>query len=322
MIGQSSIHTSPKNPVKDEATEFSCASVETVFYPGEFRCQWERSLWEEDVEPVSLIQDPLISATTPGYQVNSQLPCDSVFPPVLADDSYMNVDEEPTETVEVLLVPINDFVLPTDNEPLRIDDLDIEDIPKDLPTFSTDDDFKDILGFINSGSNSIDLDNSFDSGFEESLQCWSNKSLINQDEEKDERDDPTFSFSPIFSTKRKGRKREAQESLTPVLKTPKRKVGRPCRTYVTVAEIPVNATKKEKQELKKRRMRDLNNIASQKCRARKKELRLKEEQECISLENRNKQLRQRTEELSKQITELKKLMTERGINYSTSLYQQ
>ena len=317
MIGQSSIHTSPKNPVKDEATEFSCASVETVFYPGEFGSQWERILWEEDVEPVSLIQDPLISETTPGYhQVKSQMP------PVLAEDSYMSVDEEPTETVEVLLVPINDFVLPTDNEPLRIDDVDIEDIPKDLPTFSTDDDFKDILGFINSGSNSIDLDNSFDSGFEESLQCWSNKSLINQDEEKDERDDPTFSFSPIFSAKRKGRKREAQESLTPVLKTPKRKVGRPCRTYVTVAEIPLNATKKEKQELKKRRMRDLNNIASQKCRARKKEMRLKEEQECISLENRNKQLKQRTEELSKQITELKKLMTEQGINYSTSLYQQ
>ena len=69
----------------------------------------------------------------------------------------------------------------------------------------------------------------------------------------------------------------------------------------------MNGSKLEKEKMKKRRMRDLNNIASQKCRAKKRMLMIQEEEQCQELEKENTLLKQNIQNIEKEIQKLSTL---------------
>eukprot|EP00092_Neocalanus_flemingeri_P004274 GFUD01004594.1.p1 GENE.GFUD01004594.1~~GFUD01004594.1.p1 ORF type:complete len:357 (+),score=101.54 GFUD01004594.1:263-1333(+) len=78
----------------------------------------------------------------------------------------------------------------------------------------------------------------------------------------------------------------------------KKKVGRPERTTpINITRLPSKGfdglTHQQLKSLKHRRMRDLNNEASKKCRAKRKDKQTEDEQECTRLEERNVMLAER-----------------------------
>jgi len=84
----------------------------------------------------------------------------------------------------------------------------------------------------------------------------------------------------------------------------KRKVGRPQRTVPrTITNVPGGCEDVEEvKSYKYRRMRDLNNLASAKCRQKRKTIQSMKEEECVELEERNQLLVKRMQELEQQVS--------------------
>ena len=87
-----------------------------------------------------------------------------------------------------------------------------------------------------------------------------------------------------------------------------KKVGRPEReTPLKITEVPMKGsvllTPQQVRCLKYRRMRDLNNEASKKCRQRRRMKQGKKEQVCQEEEERNMLLRIRLEEIETEVEE-------------------
>ena len=89
--------------------------------------------------------------------------------------------------------------------------------------------------------------------------------------------------------------------------------GRPTKIHhPIIASVPDKGAKNY-AVMKKRRQRDLNNIASQRCRAKKKLERIQEEQECGELENKNRTLKDQTRHLEMKIQRFKKMLEANSI---------
>ena len=163
---------------------------------------------------------------------------------------------------------------------------------------------------------SLDLDQSFDSGFGEGFKGWSFESLLNHDQDQEEeKSDPTFEID-TKTVRTSVIKRSHKKSKMPNnANQPRRSVGRPRKVIAmpVVAEIPRDVSEQEKEKMKKRRMRDLNNIASQRCRAKKRMMLIQEEKECEQLEKQNVQLKQNIANVQQQIQKLKTFFALRGI---------
>jgi len=86
---------------------------------------------------------------------------------------------------------------------------------------------------------------------------------------------------------------------------PKRKVGRPKKTYSDITVVPTKASAKTIEQAKQKRNRELNNIASQKCRAKIKQRRIDEEREAEDLQRKNNQMKAEVESLENAIKRMK-----------------
>lgn len=97
---------------------------------------------------------------------------------------------------------------------------------------------------------------------------------------------------------------------------PKRKVGRPVKTEKReVTVLPTGKVGKESlEEARYRRMRDLNNIASQKCRLKKKDKARKEAEELQEISRKNEFLKKDLEEKGRLIKKLRDCIRENGIS--------
>merc|ERR1711974_397772 len=94
----------------------------------------------------------------------------------------------------------------------------------------------------------------------------------------------------------------------------RRRVGRPVKTEVAVTPLPTGpVSKKALQKARYRRMRDLNNIASQKCRLKKKDKERKTEAELREAEGKNLYLTEKYEKYVLLINKLKQSCYKNGI---------
>lgn len=110
----------------------------------------------------------------------------------------------------------------------------------------------------------------------------------------------------------------AKKSIIHTVQKPgmkKRKPGRPARQEnYTITEVPPKKSlfksdysEEEIQGLKYRRMRDLNNKASQECRARRKNKQVDIEMEKVHLEEKNKELKRRLAKMEMIVARLREL---------------
>ena len=94
---------------------------------------------------------------------------------------------------------------------------------------------------------------------------------------------------------------------SPLLASKKRKVGRPARaTPREITEVSKDLPPEEFDKRRYRRMRDLNNEASKKCRQRRKAKFLAIEEECLVEENRHLMLKRKIEKMEDQVNHWKK----------------
>merc|ERR1719461_1668406 len=88
---------------------------------------------------------------------------------------------------------------------------------------------------------------------------------------------------------------------------------RKIQTRTEVTTVPFSGPKKIIEQAKKRRLRDLNNIASQKCRAKKRQARMNDEILCQELQIRNALLKTKLESLENNVKILRNYMLQSGI---------
>ena len=90
----------------------------------------------------------------------------------------------------------------------------------------------------------------------------------------------------------------------------KKTVGRPARQEpITITEVPeIGLTKEQRQALKYRRMRDLNNEASRRCRKARKAKANKAEALLDEEQNKNENLRAKKQKMEADITDIKDIL--------------
>jgi len=95
----------------------------------------------------------------------------------------------------------------------------------------------------------------------------------------------------------------------------KKTVGRPARQEpITITEVPeIGLTKEQRQALKYRRMRDLNNEASRKCRKARKAKANKAEALLDEEQNKNENLRAKKQKMEADIKDIKDILAKMGL---------
>merc|ERR1712073_147060 len=159
-------------------------------------------------------------------------------------------------------------------------------------------------------TDSIDFNSTIDSGFDDSFQGWGAESLLGTDHGQTTGDILQEALNSI-TTPTQNQKKRLKSNTEESEKSGVR--GRPTKIHhPTITSVPDKGAKNY-AVMKKRRQRDLNNIASQRCRAKKKLERIQEEQECGELENKNRTLKDQTRHLEIKIQRFKKMLEANNI---------
>jgi len=256
-------------------------------FPGEFHTCWEERLWYDSAPPTeedTSINIDSLDRFAHGDEAVSLLTADPVLTTMatmstgqIQDQGIVEVMEMEVETNPVMMAPPeNAFILADANT----------DNYLDLENFSTTTD-------------SIDFNSTIDSGFDDSFQGWGAESLLGHGDILQEALD-----SITTQTQNQSNTEEREKSGVR---------GRPTKIHhPIIASVPDKGAKNY-AVMKKRRQRDLNNIASQRCRAKKKMERIQEEQECGELENKNRTLKDQTRHLEMKIQRFKKMLEANNI---------
>lgn len=273
--------------------------------PGEFHTGWEQSLWDVSLDGLDqlahdhgfnpnidaqLSSDPLLSGVENNMIVNETM--------------RESQDDNGTVLFEMMVdnthtTPPQDAFVLANSQDSTIDEY-IEDI---------------------SAQNSIGFNESSESGFDDSFCGWEPASILdtNSFEQESPKQDllQAALTETIFDQRLQTVNSNPSRTEYTAFSVVKKKVGRPRKTTMqTVASVPVRGSKKLIENMKKRRLRDLNNIASQKCRAKKKEERLNEEKECQYQELRNKELKSKEKFLKERLERLRKILIRNGYSLS------
>merc|ERR1712079_135091 len=200
----------------------------------------------------------------------------------IQDQRIVEVMEMEVETNPVMVAPPeNAFILADANTDNYID----------LENFSTTTD-------------SIDFNSTNDSGVDDSFQGWGAESLLGHGDILQEALDS-------ITTQTQNQRKRLESNNEEREKSGVR--GRPTKIHhPIIASVPDKGAKNY-AVIKKRRQRDLNNIASQRCRAKKKMERIQEEQVCGKLEQINRTLKDQTRHLEMKIQRFKKMLEANNI---------
>jgi len=312
----------PKKPTNDNASEEDLF-LENIL-PGEFHSDWERNLWGGD-EPTN---NPDIFYDVTGLDNFVHVDETKNHVRELLDSHSNNIEdiEAPTADNFVgqdpmmqdanLQVQGNFHVVTEDDNINRVVNLaDTEVVMEiNLDAISTMAPPNDAFIIAEASDNlpseplvdneeSISFNHtSFDSGFEDSFQGWRPENL----EDTCHTMDISLESSPGLEYSR--------EIETDQNYSVKKRVGRPPkRTKTEITTVPFGGPKKVIEQAKKRRLRDLNNIASQKCRAKKRQARVNEQILCQELESRNTSLKTQFESLEWKVKILRNYMIQSGI---------
>ena len=279
-------------PKKPSITSFeSQNSIFDETLPGEFHTSWEHDLWHDAyVIPEDLDLDGLVQYT------HTQSPVPSKEPKLSSDPMLSDVIQKKTlipNQTSGESIPNNETVL----FEMIVDNTDIPP-PQDaliLANSHRDESMEDL------SQNSVSFNESSESGFDDSFCGWEPASILDSYS-----NEQAFSHEDILKTAltetfpQQRLPTEKQNMQRPTLpdNDQKKRVGRPRKTSVnTVASVPIRGPKKLIENMKRQRydtqkllqqiffsyifrQRDLNNIASQKCRAKKKEELLNRAKDC------------------------------------------
>ena len=266
-------------------------------FPGEFHTCWEERLWYDSGPPAkedTSFNIDSLDRFAHGDGVNL-LTADPVLATMstmstgqIQDQGIVEVMEMEVETNPVMMAPPeNAFILADANT----------DNYLELENFSTTTD-------------SIDFNSTIDSGFDDSFQGWGAESLLGPDHDQNTGDILQEALDSI-TTHQNQKSRRLRNYTEEREKSGVR--GRPTKIHhPIIASVPDKGAKNY-AVMKKRRQRDLNNIASQRCRAKKKMERIQEEQECGELENKNRTLKDQTRHLEMKIQRFKKMLEANNI---------
>merc|ERR1712073_104670 len=136
------------------------------------------------------------------------------------------------------------------------------------------------------------------------------ESLLGTDHDQNTEDIEEYSLDSI-TTPTRNQKKRLKSNTEEREKSGVR--GRPTKIHHPIIASVPNKGAKNYAVMKKQRQRDLNNIASQRCRAKKKMERIQEEQECGDLEHINRKLKDQTRHLEMKIQRFKKMLEANNI---------
>ena len=279
-------------PKKPSITSYeSQNSIVDETLSGEFHTSWEQDLWDDVYAiPEDLDLDGLVQYT------HTQSPVPSKEPKLSSDPMLSDVIQKKTlipNQTSGESIPNNETVL----FEMIVDNTDIPP-PQDaliLANSHRDESMEDL------SQNSVSFNESSESGFDDSFCGWEPASILDSYS-----NEQAFSHEDILKTAltetfpQQRLPTEKQNMQRPTLpdNDQKKRVGRPRKTSVnTVASVPIRGPKKLIENMKRQRydtqkllqqiffsyifrQRDLNNIASQKCRAKKKEELLNKAKDC------------------------------------------
>merc|ERR1711963_498203 len=270
----------------------------TLTFPGEFHTCWEERLWYDSAPPAeedTSFNIDSLDRFAHGHEAVSLLTADPVLTTMstmstgqIQDQGIVEVMEMEVEANPVMVAPPeNAFILADANT----------DNYLELENFSTTTD-------------SIDFNSTIDSGFDDSFQGWGAESLLGPDHDQTTGDILQEALDSI-TTPQNQKSRRLRNYSEEKEKSGVR--GRPTKIHhPTITSVPDKGAKNY-AVMKKRRQRDLNNIASQRCRAKKKMERIQEEQVCGELENKNRTLKDQTRHLEMKIQRFKKMLEANNI---------
>jgi len=313
----------PKKPTSDNAIEVEDMFLDNIL-PGEFHSDWERDLW--GVEEPTDNPDLFFDVTGLDNFVHD----DRSSTHVSEVPNSQNINREDKEAVannfvgqdpmmqDASLQVQGSFQVVTEddnvNRVLNNEDSEVVmEINLDaISAMAPEDAFviaeaSDNLPSETLGEESISISfnhTSFDSGFEDSFQGWGPENF----------EDSCHTMDISFETSLGIEDYRGIETDLNENNLVKKRVGRPPkRTKTEVTTVPFAGSKNIIEQAKKRRLRDLNNIASQKCRAKKRQARINEEILCQELQTRNALLKTKFESLENNIKILRKYLIQSGI---------
>jgi len=311
MIGiQKKCQQLPQKILPKKPSITSYESQNSIFdetLSGEFHTSWEHDLWDDvDVIPEDLDLDGLVKYThtqSPVPNKEPQLSSDPMLSDVIQNkilipnqangESILN-----KETVLFEMIVDNNTDIPLPQDALILANSHRDESMEDL------------------SQNSVSFNESSESGFDDSFCGWEPASILDSYS-----NEQAFSHEDILKTAltetfpQQRLPTEKQDIQRPTLpdNDQKKRVGRPRKTSVnTVASVPIRGPKKLIENMKRRRQRDLNNIASQKCRAKKKEELLNKAKDCEYQELRNKELKSQEKFLRERVERLRKILIRNG----------
>jgi len=307
MIGnQKKYQQLPQKILPKKPSITSYESQDSIFYEtlsGEFHTSWEHDLWDDvDVIPEDLDLDGLVQYT------HTQSPVPSKEPQLSSDPMLSDVIQK-----KILIPNQTSGESISNNETVLFEMIvDHTDIPPPqdaliLTNSNRDESMEDLSQY------SVGFNESSESGFDDSFCGWEPASMLDSNSNEQE-----FSHEDILQTamtENFPQPIEKQDMPRPTLpdNDQKKRVGRPRKTSVhTVASVPIRGPKKLIENMKRRRQRDLNNIASQKCRAKKKEELLNSAKDCEYQELRNKELKSQEKFLRERVERLRKILIRNG----------
>jgi len=288
-----------------------CFGEEFLPGGGIFHSDWEEGLWTENPqEPIHIEantvytdnfqETPLLMNQDPLLAMDPKL-LNSVIPSNIDcgdDEGLHHEHQEITVNVEV-----SNHAAPANGQWTVI-----AEAAYDSATLNN---YDDTTSFTNT---------SFDSGYEDqTYQGWSYESLRDPASQKYVPETLNMTntmenamvegYLPVSESVTKYKSKDNAKRIKKTGFTtagePKRKVGRPKKTYTDVTVVPTRASPKAIEQAKQKRLRELNNIASQKCRARTKQRRIEEEREAEDLVRKNSQMKDEVQSLENAIKRIK-----------------
>jgi len=278
---------------------------------GSFHSDWEKGLWTETThEPINNEENP---QCTENYQdtplLMNQDPLLAMDPKLLNSVIPSSFDGEGVEGFQqqeiTVSVEVSNQSIPVNGQWTVIAEGTYDSSTPALNNYD------DTTSFTNT---------SFDSGYEDqTYQGWSYESLrdpaskyvpetLNLTNSFDNAlmDDylPVSEDVTLPNSVNNAKKRKTKTGVTSTGE-PKRKVGRPKKTYSDITVVPTKASPKTIEQAKQKRNRELNNIASQKCRAKIKQRRIDEEREAEDLQRKINQMKSEVESLENAIKRMK-----------------